>query len=83
MGDTWYDSLQVKVVKRFSHGLSAQEAFTWSKSLTNAANSKTSYLTPEDPVLNDPYNTATIKQYSGFDQPFVSVTSFQLHHPSD
>ncbi len=81
MGDTWYDSLQIKVTKRFSHGLSAQEAFTWSKSLTNAANSNTSYLTPEDPVLNDPYNTATIKQYSGFDQPFVSVTSFSYTTP--
>ena len=81
MGDTWYDSLQVKVVKRFSHGLSSQSAFTWSKSLTNAANSNTSYLTPEDPILNDPYNTATIKQYSGFDQPFVFVESFSYTTP--
>jgi hypothetical protein len=82
MGDTWYDSLQVKVNKRFSHGLSSQTAFTWSKGLTNAANSNTSYLTPEDPVLNDPYNTPTIKQYSGFDQPFVLVESFSYVTPT-
>jgi Carboxypeptidase regulatory-like domain len=82
MGDTWYDSLQVKLTKRFSHGLSAQEAFTWSKGLTNAANSNTSYLTPDDPVLNNPYNTASIKQFSGFDQPFVSVTSFSYTTPN-
>jgi hypothetical protein len=71
MGDTWYDSLQIRLIKRYSHGLTAQVAYTWSKSLTNAANSNTSYLTPDDPVLNDPYNTPTIKQLSGFDQPQV------------
>ena len=81
MGDTWYDSLQIKVTKRYSHGLTAQVAYTWSKSLTNAANSNTSYLTPDDPVLNDPYNTATIKQLSGFDQPQVLVISFSYTTP--
>jgi hypothetical protein len=80
-GDTWYDSLQVKVTKRYSYGLTAQIAYTWSKSLTNAANSNTSYLTPDDPVLNDPYNTPTIKQLSGFDQPQVLVISFSYTTP--
>jgi Carboxypeptidase regulatory-like domain len=81
MGDTWYDSLQIKIVKRYSHGLTGQVAYTWSKSLTNAANSNTSYLTPNDPVLNDPYNTPTIKQLSGFDQPQVLVISFTYTTP--
>jgi hypothetical protein len=81
MGDTWYDSLQVKVTKRYSHGLTATVAYTWSKSLTNAANSNTSYLTPDDPVLNDPYNVPTIKQLSGFDQPQVLVISFSYTTP--
>ncbi len=80
-GDTWYDSLQVKVTKRYSHGLSAQGAYTWSKSLTNAANSNTSYLTPQDPILNDPFNTPTIKQLSGFNQPQVMVISFSYTTP--
>ena len=30
-GNTWYDSLQVKLTKRFSHGLSSQVAYTWQK----------------------------------------------------
>ena len=81
MGDTWYDSLQVKLTKRYSHGLTAQVAYTFSKSLTNAANANTSYLTPNDPVLNDPYNTPTIKQLSGFDQPQVLVISFSYTTP--
>jgi hypothetical protein len=80
-GDTWYDSLQIKVTKRYSHGLTAQVAYTFSKSLTNAANSNTSYLTPNDPVLNDPYNIPTDKQLSGFDQPQVLVISFTYTTP--
>jgi hypothetical protein len=32
-GDSWYNSLQVNLNKRFSHGLQAQLAYTWSKSL--------------------------------------------------
>ena len=81
MGNTWYDSLQVKVTKRFSHGLAAQGAYTWSKSLTNAANSNTTYFTPAEPVLNDPYNRPTIKQIAGLDQPEVLVISFTYTSP--
>jgi hypothetical protein len=80
-GDTWYDSLQVKLTKRYSHGLTVQAAYTWSKSLTNGANSNTSYLTPQDPVLNDPFNIPTDKQISGFDQPQVLVVNFSYTTP--
>ena len=31
LGDNWYDSLQLRVMKRFSHGLDASYNFTWSK----------------------------------------------------
>ena len=31
MGKTWYDSMQVKVTKRYSHGLQAAGNFTWAK----------------------------------------------------
>lgn len=33
LGKTWYDSLQVNVTQRFSHGLSANANYTWSKNL--------------------------------------------------
>ncbi len=80
-GDTWYDSLQVKVTKRYSHGLSAQGAYTWSKNLTNAANSNTSYFTPGGIQMSDPFNTANIKQLSALDQPQVMVISFSYTTP--
>jgi hypothetical protein len=81
MGDTWYDSLQVKVTKRFSHGFSAQGAYTWSKSLTIDANSNTSYFTPGTIVLNDPYNKSTLKELSGLDTPQAMVISFSYTTP--
>ena len=56
MGDTWYDSLQVKFTKRYSHGLTAQVAYTFQKELTNGVNSNTSYLTPDAPLINDVFN---------------------------
>jgi len=33
MGKSWYDSLQITATKRFSHGLSATGAYTYSKNL--------------------------------------------------
>jgi hypothetical protein len=81
MGDTWYDSLQVKLTKRFSHGLSAQGAYTWQKELTNGTNANTAYLTPSPPLINDVYNTALNKQISGFSLPQMLVISFNYTTP--
>ena len=36
-GNTWYDSLQVKVTKRYSHGLTMTGGFTWQKELVLGA----------------------------------------------
>jgi hypothetical protein len=33
LGKSWYDALQTTLVKRFSHGLSLNAAYTWSKNL--------------------------------------------------
>jgi hypothetical protein len=33
LGKTWYDSIQTSVTQRFSHGLSANANYTWSKNL--------------------------------------------------
>ncbi len=81
MGDTWYDSLQVKVTKRLSHGLNAQLAYTYQKELTNGVNSNTSYLTPNAPLINDVFNPALDKQISGFDIPQALVIAFGYTTP--
>jgi len=81
MGDTWYDSLQVKFTKRYSHGLTAQAAYTYQKELTNGVNSNTSYLTPNAPLINDVFNPKLDKQLSGFDIPQELIISFSYTTP--
>ena len=68
LGDTWYDSLQVKVIKRFSHGLDASYSLAWQKSLTMGAESEGT----GGGVVNDVFNRQNSKYLSQFDQPLVS-----------
>jgi hypothetical protein len=81
LGDTWYDSLQAKVTQRFSRGLSLQGVYTFSKELTNGANSDTSYLTPNPPLINDVFNRAQQKQLSTFGHPHSLAISFNYTTP--
>lgn len=71
LGDTWYDSLQAKVTKRFSHGVSFQVAYTWSKSLTLGAQDNNNYSSPVPPAVPDVFNRRIDKTISGYDQPQV------------
>jgi hypothetical protein len=43
LGKSWYDSLQVKVVKRVSYGLTATMAYTFSKTLDSTTNAGSIY----------------------------------------
>jgi hypothetical protein len=81
LGSTWYDSLQAKVTKRLSRGLSVDSAFTWQKELALGANSDTSYLTPAPPLINDVFNRGQNKQISSFSRPFMLVVSFRYTTP--
>ncbi|HEY7336763.1 MAG TPA: carboxypeptidase-like regulatory domain-containing protein [Bryobacteraceae bacterium] len=69
LGDTWYDALQAKMTKRFSHGLDALVTYTWSKSLGLGAEDNNNYASPTTPVVNDVFNRQNNKTLSGFDQP--------------
>ncbi len=81
LGDTWYDSLQAKLSKRFSRGLSLESAFTWAKELTLGANSDTSYFTPGPLLINDVFNYSQNKQISSLSRPFILVVSFNYTTP--
>jgi hypothetical protein len=81
LGDTWYDSLQTKATKRFSHGLDAQAAFTWQKEETIGANSGTGFFTPGNVLINDVFNRQQNKQLSDLSLPFQLVISFNYTTP--
>jgi Carboxypeptidase regulatory-like domain len=78
LGDSWYDSLQAKVTKRFSHGLQAQGSYTYSKNLVLGANNNSTYAAGalgSEPVTTDIYNTDLNKQLSSYSRPNQLVFS--------
>jgi carboxypeptidase family protein len=81
LGTTWYDSLQAKVVKRYSHGLDIQGAFTWQKELTDGVNSGTSFFTAGPLLINDVFNRGQNKTLSSLSRPLMLVISFNYTTP--
>ena len=75
MGSTWYDALQIKGTKRFSHGLSMQGSFVWSKNLVLGTSAETQYFTPGTPLINDVYNIGQNKQLAQLGGPLATVIS--------
>jgi Carboxypeptidase regulatory-like domain/TonB dependent receptor len=75
LGDTWYDALQAKVIKRLSHGLDMQVAYTWSKSLDIGSEENNNYGSLTTPVINNVFNRGVNKTFSGFDQPQSVIIS--------
>jgi hypothetical protein len=76
LGNSWYDSLQIKATKRYSYGLDFTAAYTWSKTLaTVEAHDGT--IVPQ----NDVYNRPNGKTLSSSDQPHVFVTGFNYQVP--
>jgi hypothetical protein len=73
IGNTWYNSLQAKLTKRFSHGLDFSSAFTWQKSLVRGVEDK--FGRGGGVVVNDPFNRVNQKALSVYDQPFQFVFS--------
>jgi len=65
LGQSWYDSLQVKATKRYSYGLSLQSAFTWSKAEANPAG-----------TVNNIFNHDIQKSITSVNQPIIFNTGF-------
>ena len=71
MGKTWYDALQVKVTQRFSHGLTANGNFSWSKALTIGTEiGEPNPGTTGNAVVNNVFDRNQNKYISRYDQPF-------------
>src|SRR5712692_6999410 len=71
LGNTWYDSLQIRVTKRYSYGLDLTASYTWSKDLTTVEDQGGGTV-----PVNDVFNRRNQKTISGFDQPHIFVTGF-------
>jgi hypothetical protein len=74
-GKTWYDGLQSRVVKRFSHGLSGQASFTWAKATDLGTGSEAPIFLSYNPIIEDAYNYALAKQLNQLVPPFSLIVS--------
>ena len=70
LGNSSYDSLQVKFANRFSHGLDLTSNFTFQKELSIGGSG-----------INDVFNRQENKGLSGSSRPFISVTAFTYQTP--
>jgi hypothetical protein len=81
LGKTWYDSLQVKATKRFSHGLDFTSTFTWQKELTMGAEQVGNASGLSGASVNDVFDRPTNKYLSMLSRPIVSVTALSYTLP--
>lgn len=78
LGNNWYDSLQVKLTKRYSHGLDLTAAYTFQKELVlgNGGNPGLG-----GPTVNNVFNRKAQKSLASSSQPHIFVTGFSYDTP--
>ncbi len=76
LGNSWYDALQMKLTKRFSHGLDFTANYTHSKNLATAEDQDGTTV-----PTNDVFNRKLNKTISNFDQPNIFVFAFNYAVP--
>jgi hypothetical protein len=78
LGDTWYDALQMKLTKRYSHGLDMISTFSWQKeqALGTGGNPGAGGGT-----VNDVFNRQNQKSLAANSQPWVVTTGFNYTIP--
>jgi len=81
LGHTWYNALQAKVTKRYSHGLDVTGSFSYQKQQALGAEEDFSFFQAVSVQVNDIMNRAQNKYLSGFDQPFLLVIAANYKTP--
>jgi hypothetical protein len=81
LGRTWYDSLQIKVTKRFSHGLDFTSSFTWQKELTMGTEQVGNAMGVSGASVNDVFDRHTNKYLSMLSRPVAFVTALNYTFP--
>ncbi|MEO8371448.1 MAG: TonB-dependent receptor, partial [Candidatus Solibacter sp.] len=79
LGSSWYDSLQMKATKRYSHGLDATASFTWQKTIAlgNGANNGAAL----GGGINDMFNRSNQRTLSSDWRPLTLVVAFNYRTP--
>ena len=75
-GNSGYNSLQLKIEKRYTHGLSLLSAFTFSKAINDLPE-----ICCAQPYPQNSYNLAAERALADFDQRFRWVLSFDYELP--
>jgi hypothetical protein len=78
LGNTWYDSLQAKATKRYSHGLDLTSTFTWQKELVLGSDTQGG----SNATVNDVFNRPNQKTISPSSLPFVFSSGFNYQAPA-
>ena len=82
-GNTWYDSLQVKVTKRYSQGLDLTAAYTWQKELTlGTGETDNAAWFAINASVNNTLDRAVNKYISGYSRPHRLVVAVNYKLPS-
>jgi hypothetical protein len=81
LGKTWYDSMQVKVTKRYAHGFQAAGNFTWAKGSVIGSASDSTYFLLNQALTMDTYNFDNNKQLNQYVRPMALTITFSYTTP--
>jgi hypothetical protein len=80
VGNSWYDSLQVKVTKRYSHGIDFMVNYTYQKELNIGAETEDPNFFAVKPAINNNLDRKVNKYISAYSQPhrFVAAMNYRV-----
>ncbi len=81
VGNSWYDALQIKVTKRYSHGLSLTASYSWQKELNIGAETEDPNFFSIRPVINNNLDRKVNKYISNYSQPHRLVVAANYTFP--